>query len=140
MTFVLDANVLMSILISGRAFYKTVLGNDDFITPEFALAELNKYNQLITGKTKLTLVEHTRYAYFVFSRVAVLPYYLLQQDAIDKAHKLIGDTDPKDVSYLALTIQTDTVLLTQDLPTCEAARRKGFRKITLFDEFLAKYT
>ncbi len=135
MTFVLDANVLMSVLISGRAFYKTILSNDDFITPEFALAELNKYNHLITGKTKFTLEQHTQYAYFVFSKVAVLPYYLLQQDTIRKAYKLIGDTDPKDVSYLALAIQTDTVLLTRDVLVYEAARKKDSEKLFYLRRF-----
>lgn len=139
MTYVLDANVVMSMLISGRSFYKTVLNNDDFITPEFALAELNKYNQLITDKTRLTLDEDIQYAYSVFSKITVLPHYLLRPGNVAKAFELVSDTDPKDVSYLALAIQTDTVLLTRDMPIYTAARKKGFRKILLFDKFLSKY-
>lgn len=139
MTYILDANVVMSMLISGRSFYRVVLENDDFIVPEFALTEINKYNQLITDKTRLTLDEHIQYAYSVFSKITVLPYYLLQPDSVAKAFALIGDIDPKDVSYLALAIQTDTVLLTRDMPIYVAARKKGFRKILLFDRFLSKY-
>ena len=139
MTYVLDANVVMSVLISGRSFYKTVLDDDDFIIPEFALAEIDKYHELITDKTRLSLDEHINFAYAVFTKLTVLPYYLIQPANTAKAVNLIGDIDPKDVSYLALAIQTDTVLLTRDLPVYVAARKKGFRKILLFDRFLNKY-
>lgn len=129
----------MSILISGRAFCKSVLEHDEFVVPKFALAELNKYNGLITDKTRLTLDEHIHFAYAIFSKITVLPYYLLQQSAVERAFNLVGLIDPKDVSYLALAIQTDTILLTRDRPIYVGARKKGFRKIMLFDSFLRKY-
>jgi len=38
--FVIDANVLMSVLISGKAFYRIILSQFNFVLPDFALIEL----------------------------------------------------------------------------------------------------
>lgn len=38
--FVIDANVLMSILISGKSSYKPILSYFHFKLPEFALVEV----------------------------------------------------------------------------------------------------
>lgn len=129
----------MAILIGGRAYHKMILETFDVITPDFALTEIDRYSQVITTKSRLTWAEHTEYAYFVFSKVMVIPAYLLEPDAIEKANQLIGATDPKDISYLALAIQTELVLVTRDKPIVEVARRKAFRRIMLYDEFLRRY-
>lgn len=67
MDFVIDANVLMSILISGRASYRPVLSFHRFILPEFALVEIEKYKGVLTGKTKMQDDEFMLWSYFVFS-------------------------------------------------------------------------
>lgn len=80
-----------------------------------------------------------QFANVVFSYIAVIPRYLIEAESIEKANQLIGDTDPKDISYLALAIQTDSILITRDKPIIESARRRGFRRILTYDEFLRKY-
>ena len=139
MRFVFDANILMAILIGGRAFHRVILETFDIITPDFALTEIDKYSPLITRKTKLTWLEHSEYAQSIFANISIVPRYLLERESISKATDLIGETDSKDVSYVALAIQTNTILVTRDKPIIEAARRHGFRRILLFDEFLRQY-
>lgn len=139
MRFVFDANILMAILIGGRSFHKVILETLDIITPDFALIEIDKYNGVIVEKSKLDWLAHVEYAHFVFSAVTIIPRYLIDDESIEKANRLI-DTDPKDISYLALAIQTDSILITRDKPIVEAARRKGFRRIMLFDEFIRMYS
>ncbi len=139
MRFVFDANILMAILIGGRSFHKVILETLDIITPDFALIEIDKYSTIIVQKSKLDWSAHVEYAHFVFSTVTVVPRYLIDDESIEKANRLIRDTDPKDISYLALAIQTDSILITRDKPIVEAARRKGFRRIMLFDEFIRLY-
>jgi predicted nucleic acid-binding protein len=140
MRFVFDANILMAILISGRAYHKVLLEALDIVTPDFALIEIDKYSKVIIEKTKLDWPAHNHFAYSVFSIITVIPRYLVESESVEKATRLIGDTDPKDISYLALAIQTDSILITRDKPIVEAARRKGFRRIMLFDEFLRLYS
>lgn len=45
--YVLDANILMSILISGRADYRPILTFFNFILPDFVMVEVEKYSQII---------------------------------------------------------------------------------------------
>ena len=65
-----------------------------------------------------------------------MPTYLIEDEAKQKAIKLVEDIDVKDVSYVALSIQLDLTLLTRDIPLYECLRKKGFRNVQLFDVFL----
>ena len=44
---VVDANVLMSMLISGKAIYKTLLSDYTFFSSDFAFIEIEKYQRII---------------------------------------------------------------------------------------------
>ena len=139
MRFVFDANIIMAILISGRAYHRILLETFDIISPDFMLVEIDKYNAMIRSKTKLTWPEHILFAHSVFANMTIIPHYLLETNSIAAATELIGDIDQKDISYLALAIQTNTVLVTRDKPIVETARKLGFRRILLFDEFIRQY-
>lgn len=139
MSYVIDANVLMSALISGKAFYKTVFGSLDILLPEYALIEIEKYKETILQKSKLDEAAMRLYTLNLFQQLTILPTYFLSTNALDEANRLIAHVDPKDISYLALAIQTNSVLLTRDQPIHKAARQNGFRRIMLFDSFLRQY-
>ncbi|QDK78255.1 DNA-binding protein [Spirosoma sp. KCTC 42546] len=139
MSYVIDANVLMSALISGKAFYKTIFGALDLLVPEFALVEIEKYKETIQQKSKLDEPAMRGYTLDIFQQLTILPNYFLSQGALTEADRLIGHIDAKDISYLALEIQTNSVLLTRDQPIYKAARQNGFRRIMLFDSFLRQY-
>lgn len=53
MRFVFDANILMAILMGGKAFHKVISQTVNVITPDFALIEIDKYHKVITEKSKL---------------------------------------------------------------------------------------
>jgi predicted nucleic acid-binding protein len=139
MRFVFDANILMAVLISGRASYRVIFDTFDIIVPEFALTEIDKYSSTIKSKTKMDWPRHSQYAQAIFANITILPRYLLEIESIEKASILIGNIDPKDIAYLALAIQTNTILVTRDKPIVEVARRRGFRRIMLFNDFLTRY-
>ncbi|MEZ4772708.1 MAG: PIN domain-containing protein [Bacteroidia bacterium] len=52
--FVIDANVLISILLSGKAGYRPILSFNNFILPDFALIEIEKYRDILRSKTKMS--------------------------------------------------------------------------------------
>lgn len=139
MSYVIDANVLMGALISGKAFYKTTFETLDLITPDFALIEIEKYKDTIIARSKLNDEEMRRFTVDIFRRITVLPNYFLTDKSLKEAERLIADVDPKDISYVALAIQTGSILLTRDRPVYVAARQKRFRRILLFDDFLRQY-
>lgn len=67
-----------------------------------------------------------------------MPRYVLDKEILEKAHRLVDEVDEKDISYVALSNQLDIILLTRDMPLYQHLRKKGFRKVLLFDEFLRK--
>lgn len=139
MSYVIDAKVLMGALITGKSFYKTTFEALDLITPDFALIEIEKYKDTIVAKSKLNDGEMRRFTFEIFQRLTVLPNYFLSAKSLKQAEGLIAAVDPKDISYVALAIQTNSILLTRDRPIYVAARQNGFRRIILFDDFLRQY-
>ncbi|AQG82180.1 PIN domain-containing protein [Spirosoma montaniterrae] len=136
MSYIIDANVLMGALISGKSFYKTVFQQLNPLLPQFALTEIEKYSETIINKSKLKDDELKRFTIAIFQPLTILPTYYLSDYALRESTRLIGETDPKDVAYLALAIQLNGVLLTRDQPIYREARSRGFRRIMLFDDFL----
>lgn len=134
--FVLDANVLMSILMSGKAAYRPILSFNSFILPDFALIEIEKYHNTLKSKTVLSDTQLIEWTYFVFAHCTVLPRYVLTEEVITKSARLLENIDMKDLSYVALSMQLDVPLLTRDTPLYEGLRKRGFRKVILFDDFL----
>ncbi|TAG61151.1 MAG: DNA-binding protein, partial [Runella slithyformis] len=71
--FVVDANVLMSMLISGKSSYLPLLRYFRFITPDFALVEIDKYSSIIENKSKLSPNELRQWTYKVCQEITFLP-------------------------------------------------------------------
>ena len=136
--YVIDANILMSILISGKASYKPILAFHNFILPEFVLVETEKYKETLRNKTKMNESELIEWSYFVFSEITILPNYILKKEVLEKTAVLLSDIDMKDIAYVALAMQLDLPFLTRDKPLYKGIRKKGFRKVILFEDFLRK--
>ena len=80
--------------------------------------------------------ELINFSYSVFSEITILPNYVMDEYAIEKAVELTRNIDIKDVSYIALALQLDLPLLTRDKKLISGIKKKKFRKIMLFDDFL----
>lgn len=136
MDYVIDANVLMAILISGKASYRPLLTYYNFILPDFVLIEVEKYNEVLKSRTRMQQDEFLQWTYSVFSQLTILPQYVLSQESLQKSKRLLEKVDLKDTAYVALAMQLDLPLLTRDIPLYEGLRKQGFRKVVLFEEFL----
>jgi predicted nucleic acid-binding protein len=137
MDYVLDANVVMGILISGRSYHRQTLRAFNFYCPDFVFDELELYRQVIQDKAKLDKDSFRHYVVGTFSALTVLPKFIHDESVWAKATALCRDVDPKDVAYVALSLTLDCPLLTRDRPLHEGLRRQGFREVELFDIFLA---
>ncbi len=134
--FVIDTNVIMGMLISGKAHYRTILTFVRFYLPEFSMTELDEYKHVIFEKSKFTKIELKEFIYFVFSSVSVIPGFVLSKESIKLANNLCENIDIKDISFLALSIDMDLPLLTRDEQLYNGLKRKGYKKIILFKDFL----
>ena len=136
--FVIDTNVVMSMLISGKAQYRTVLSFFKFYLPEFSLTELEEYKSVIFKKSKFSKTELMDFIYFTVSSISVIPHFALSKENISEANKICKNVDVKDVSFLALSMDTNLTLLTRDIPLYHGIRKKGYRNVMLFKDFLDK--
>ena len=134
--YVIDVNILMSILISGKSQYINILSLFDFILPEFAFIELNLYKDVVTQKTKLDENQFRQYAYTIFSLIRFVPIFIQKEKSIKNATKLCEKIDIKDVSYVSLAIDTDLILLTRDERLYKGLRKQKFMQVELFENFL----
>ena len=69
--FVIDTNVIMGMLISGKAHYRTILTFVRFYLPEFSMTELDEYKHVIFEKSKFTKIELKEFIYFVFFNMKI---------------------------------------------------------------------
>ena len=84
----------------------------------------------------MNVEELQRFTFFIFNQVSVIPRIVISDEAIEKSTELTKDVDIKDLSYIALAIELDCILLTRDNNLIKGVRKKGFRKIMTFEDFL----
>ena len=136
MDYVIDANVLISMLITGRASYYTLAKQFRFYIPSYALSELDEYQEVVFEQSRLQPVEVRDFARRLFFYLRMIPSLAIDAEYRERAETLTKYIDPKDQEYIALALQLDAVLLSRDKPLVTGVRKKGFRKVMLFNEFL----
>ena len=127
---------LMSMLISGRSSHLALAKHFCFSIPSYALWELDEYWNLILTKSHLREYEVRNFSRQLFSYLRVLPAFAIEPKTQTRADDLTKSIDVKDREYVALALQLNATLLTRDKPLVRGLKKKGFRKIKLFDEFL----
>ncbi|GAB2602425.1 PIN domain-containing protein [Spirosoma areae] len=135
--YVLDANVLFSGVISQKPIYRAMFGKNVFYTPDFVLAELNTYRTVFLKKSAIKRTDLKEFTLFLFSKIIVVPDYIITLESYERAEKLVADIDPKDIAYVALSIELDATLLTRDKLLHDGLIHKGYTQIQLFNDFVA---
>jgi predicted nucleic acid-binding protein len=137
--YIIDANILLSILISGKSQYINLLSLFEFILPDFALVEINLHKDVVMSKTKLDQVQFRNYSYTIFSLLKFIPSFIHQDISVANAVKLCTPIDIKDISYVSLDLDSNLTLLTRDEKLYKGLRKQGFKNVELFENFLSKY-
>ena len=136
--FVTDANVLFSGLISGNEKIIRFFGEYTIYTPDFALVEIQKYQELILSKTKVEPQKLRDYTLSLFKNIIVVPNLIISNQSYYKAFNLCKNVDEKDTPYLALSIELEIHLLTQDEKLATHLKQEGFAKVISLTDFLSE--
>ncbi len=136
--YVLDANVLFSGVMSQKAIYRAMFDQNRYYTPDFVLAELNNYRKVLLKKSAVKGTDLKEFTLFLFSKITVVPDYVITPDSYTRAELLVAEIDPKDVAYVAPNEELGTTLLTRDKPLYDGLTAKGYTRIRLFNEFIAQ--
>jgi predicted nucleic acid-binding protein len=134
----MDSNVLFSALISGKESYIDILKTLKIYVPDFIFTEISKYEDRIIKKTK----RGKEFRFFVrelFSEITAIPQFAISKETYKKALSLCVDIDPKDTAYLALSLELDIPLWTNDKKLIQGLAEKGYTK-TITTEEIFKLT
>lgn len=89
--FVIDANILMSVLISGKASYRPLFTHFNFMLLEFVLVEVEKYKSILKHKSKMRDEDFLQWTYFVFLQITILPQYAIAEETLKKSKHLLDN-------------------------------------------------
>ena len=134
--FITDANVIFSCLISGRDQYLHVVAENKFYLPDFALTEIQIYQELITAKSPMAGQQLRDYTLHLFEKLIVVPNFLISTQSYYQAFMLCKEIDEKDTVYVALSLEFGYPLLTKDTELVLGLRQRGFVNVVLLSEFL----
>lgn len=137
--FIIDANILFSMFISGKEQYVELTEKVKFLTPVFALEELQKHQEMILLKTKIDSGEFNEFTLRILSGVLVVPNFLVTTQSYLQAYNWCKDIDLDDIPYVALSIEFDTCFLTRDMILYEGLKQKGYQNIMSWKDFLDEY-
>lgn len=135
--YVLDANIVMSMFVRGKARYEQLIKLFHFYSPDYLFIELKRHQSVVLTKTQFDETALRHFTINLFTKLTILPELFIQERDWDKARFYCEDVDPKDVAYVALSISLNIPLLTRDKPLYTGLKKKGFRNVMLFNDFLA---
>jgi predicted nucleic acid-binding protein len=139
MEIVADSNILFSALISGKSVYLDIFRIAKVYVPDFIFLEIEKYEKRIIKKTKLKNT-FRNFVRDLFTEVTVIPKLAISSESFARAYDLCRDIDEKDTPFLALSIELDISLWTNDKILLDGLRDKGYSNIIGNDEIFKLLT
>lgn len=127
---VVDANIIVSALISDNRQIRQILATNDlhFISPKFIVVELFKHAPKIQKATKLSRSEVFELLSIIINRVKFYEEDLISVGNWTEAFRLCRDVDEKDTPYIALALEFDGLIWTNDSELKIGLKKKGFDK------------
>ena len=135
-TYVLDANIIFSAIISGKDIYQELFSSNRYYVPDFALEELQEHEETLLNKTKIKPEKLKEFTIILFERLIVIPQFLISDNSILKAYGYCQRIDGMDTLYVALSIEFGIPLLTRDKELFKGLKSNGFDNVIMFDEIL----
>jgi len=136
---VIDSNILFGAIISSRRIYFEIIKNFDLYAPDYVLKEIEKYKELLLVKTKLSKKELNSFLITLFKGITILPSIILDGTSKQKALELCWDVDEKDSPFVALAIEMNIPLLTNDKKLYNGLKKKNFSNVLLFEELITQF-
>jgi len=136
MKLVLDSNIIFFALISGNEKYLDIVRMNDVYMPDIVLHELNKYEARIIERAKIKHSDFRLFVRLLFEKVSVIPKFAISPENWHKAYELCRDVDEKDVPFVALSLEFEIPLCTNDKVLYEGLNKKGFNNFVTLETVL----
>jgi len=131
---VTDANIIISALISDSRRIRRILARRDlrFVSPKFIIVELFKHVPKIQKATRLSKDEVLDLLSSIVNRIKFYEEDLISVGSWAEAFRLCRGVDEKDTPYVALALELDATLWTNDKELKIGLKKKGFAKFHKF--------
>ena len=140
MKFVIDTNILMSTLMKSDGVVGGVLLRDlrefEKLSCYYLYVEIFSKKEKILKISKLEENDLLELLYLVIKQVNFINEAQISDENWQKARDLTHDIDVKDISFVALTLETEAYLWTGDKVLYEGLKTKGFEKVVSTAELL----
>ena len=127
-TIVVDTNIIFSALVNKNSKIATFLlePNQALVMPKFGFVELFKHKEKICAVSKHSQDEILEILYEFMRHIEFFDENSISTSALKAAWELVKDIDPKDMLFVALTIEVDGLLWTGDKKLRTGLMSKGF--------------
>ena len=127
---VIDTNIIISALISDSRQIRRTLARKDlqFISPKFVIVELFKHAPKIQKATKLSQDDVLELLSAIIDQITFYAEDLISVGNWIEAMRLCRDTDEKDTPYIALALEVNVKVWTNDEKLKIGLVKKGFNK------------
>ncbi|WP_024787355.1 MULTISPECIES: PIN domain-containing protein [unclassified Lebetimonas] len=136
MKIIIDTNIIFSSLLSSNEKYLKLFLNNNFYAPNYLVYEIFKYKPKIIKYSNLTLREIDEFFAFVLKKIYLVNEETLSTQSLKKSYELCKDIDRNDISFVALTIELNGLLLTGDKKLFNGLKNKKFNKLITLEEIL----
>ena len=138
MKFVIDSNVLISALISDSITRELILEmEEELYSPDFLESEIEKHKDLIQKKSDLSSMELDCLLTILIENIFVVAEETYEEK-INIADEAIGDTDKKDVPFLAVALEKDAMIWSDDRHFEDQDEVKVWKTEDMVAEFFEK--
>jgi predicted nucleic acid-binding protein len=130
MKVIVDTNIIFSALLREDNKYANTLikneDNHDFYSVYFTIVELFKHKEKIKKYSKLSNDDVLEVLYELLKHIHMVNDEIISIPVWKQAMQLVHDVDIKDVPSVALTIELEGKLWTNDAELKAGLRAKGF--------------
>lgn len=138
MRIVIDTNILISTLMSSNGVVGTFLLKElqehDKLSCYMLYIELFDKKEKILKYTKLSEKELLELLYLVLKKIDFINEHQISQESWNRARELTKGIDVKDISFVALTIENESILWTGDKKLHKGLKDKGFTQVVNLEE------
>ena len=131
---VVDTNIIFKALRSQYSKYRDILDKSElnFYSPNFLIAEVFKHKDKIIKASKAEEEEIYELLEKTLHRIKFVNEEYIDTGNLVHAYKLCADVDEKDTVFVALSLELEAALWTQDKELKDGLASRGFTNF--FDE------
>lgn len=125
---IVDTNIVFSALVNKNSSIASFLLEPEqtLLMPKFGFVELFKHKEKICKISKHSHDEILEILYELIRHIDFFDENAISTDALQKSWELVKDVDPKDMLFIALTIEMNGLLWTGDNRLRSSLEAKGF--------------